>query len=152
MTELLRTFHDLVRVETLLWNAIDATLRTQCDLTLARFETMQVISRAGECRVLDIAGELAIGWSGASKIVDRVAAAGHCRRRANPDDARSSLITLTARGRALLTTAEICVAAELQRRVAPALTRVELSGLHRSLGRLRATLVTEQDGGNRADQ
>jgi DNA-binding MarR family transcriptional regulator len=37
--------------------------------------------------VRDIAAELAIGWSGASKIVDRVEAGGHCRRRANPEDA-----------------------------------------------------------------
>ena len=56
MSELAQTFHDLVRVETRLWNGVDRRLREECDLTLARFETMQVIGRSGPCRVLDIAG------------------------------------------------------------------------------------------------
>ena len=64
MTELIQTFHDLVRVETMLWNAIDTALLNECGLTLARFETMQIINRSSPCRVLDIAEALAIGWSG----------------------------------------------------------------------------------------
>jgi DNA-binding MarR family transcriptional regulator len=125
----------------LLWNAIDTSLRDECDLTLARFETMQVINRSGQCRVLDVAEELAIGWSGASKIVDRVEAAGHCRRRPNPDDARSSLLSLTPRGRALLRTADACVTTELQDRLGTALTRVELRGLQHPLSQLRRSLT-----------
>ena len=110
----------------------------ECDLTLARFETMQVIGRSGPCRVLDIAEELAIGWGGASKIVDRVEVAGHCRRRPNPDDARSSLITLTPRGRARLRKARACVATELQQRLASVLTPAQLDDLGRALSQLRA--------------
>ncbi len=141
MADLARTFHNLVRVETILWNAVDAQLRKQCDLTLARFETMQVLGRSGPCRVLDIADELAIGWAGASKIVDRVEAAGHCRRRPNPTDARSSLITLTPGGRALLTKATKCVTSELQLRLATKLTPTQLEEFTRSLSHLRAVSV-----------
>ena len=138
MADLAQTFHDLVRVETILWNAVDARLRDQCDLTLARFETMQVIGRMRSCRVLDIAQELAIGWAGASKIVDRIEMVGHCYRRPNPDDARSSLISLTSGGRGVLKTATICFVAELDLRLAAALTPAQLDGLSRTLTRLRA--------------
>lgn len=100
---------------------------------------MQVLGRSGPCRVLDIAEDLAIGWAGASKIVDRVEAAGHCRRRPNPEDARSSLITLTSRGRGLLEKATACFTTELQLRLAAALTPAQLDDLSCSLSRLRNT-------------
>jgi DNA-binding MarR family transcriptional regulator len=138
--DLTQLLDDLVRVETVLWNAVEARLRADHDLTLARFETMRVLDRSGPCRVLDVADTLAIGWSGASKIADRVEAAGHCRRRPNPRDARSSLISLTPRGRTLLRRAEAGVADELRQRLAPALSTSELDGLSRSLSRVRAAL------------
>ena len=139
MADLEQIFHDLIRFETTLWNAIDARLRDQHNLTLARFETMRVISRSGSCRVLDIAEELAIGWAGASKIVDRVEAAGHCRRRPNPDDGRSSLITLTTHGRTLLRKAAAGFTTELQIRIAAALTPAQLHDLSGTLSQLRNT-------------
>ena len=142
MTDPVRTFSDLVRVETLLWNAADAALRDECALSLARFETMQVLGRSGPCRVQDIADELAIGWSGASKIVDRVEAAGHCRRRPHPGDARSTLVSLTPRGRALLRKASVCVTRTLQRHLADAMPPGELDRFSRSLARLRSTVAT----------
>ena len=138
--DLTQLLDDLVRVETVLWNAVEARLRADHDLTLARFETMRVLDRSGPCRVLEIADTLAIGWSGASKIVDRVEAAGHSRRRPNPQDARSSLISLTPRGRTLLHKAEADVADELRQRLALAIGASELDGLSRSLSRVRAAL------------
>ena len=143
--DLTQLLDDLVRVETVLWNAVDARLRADHDLTLARFETMRVLGRSGPCRVLDVAEALAIGWSGASKIVDRIEAAGHCRRRPNPDDARSSLIALTPRGRTLWRRAEAGVADELQRHLAPALAASDLAGLGRSLSRVRSALREPSD-------
>lgn len=140
MTELVQIFHDLVRVETMLWNAIDTALQNDCGLTLARFETMQIIKRSSPCRVHDIAEALAIGWSGASKIVDRVESAGHCRRRANPHDARSSLITLTPRGRAQLHKANDRVTAELEQRLAATLTPADLASLSLALSHLHTAL------------
>ena len=137
MADLARTFHDLVRFETALWNAVDARLREECDLTLARFETMQFVGRSGPCRVRDIAEELGIGWGGVSKIVDRVEAAGHCRRQPNPDDARSSLITLTPLGRALLRDATVHFTAALHIHLAGALTGAQLDELSSTLTQLR---------------
>ncbi len=142
MADLAKTFHDLVRFETLLWNAVDLRLRDECELTLARFETMQVVERVVSCRVTDIAHELAIGWAGASKIVDRVEAAGHCARRPNPQDARSSHIALTASGRALLRRATRVFTSELELRLAAGLSSDELEHLGQSLATLRSGFDT----------
>src|ERR1700712_4587572 len=102
MTDLAVLFSELVRLQIELWNAVDERLRRDCDLTLGRFETMQVIDRLRSCRVNDIANDLSITVGGVSKLVDRIESAGHCLRRSNPDDRRSSLVELTPSGEAVL--------------------------------------------------
>ena len=69
MTDLLDLFHQLIRFETELWNAVDARLRTEFNLPLSRLEPMQVIARHPSCRVYDIAAELSITIGGTSKLV-----------------------------------------------------------------------------------
>ena len=98
---LTRLFSELVRLETELWDAVERRLRADHDLPLPNFEFMEVISRTPNCRVQDIAAEISITIGGTSKIVDRIEAAGHCTRRANPDDRRSSIIELTPAGKRL---------------------------------------------------
>jgi DNA-binding MarR family transcriptional regulator len=137
MVDLAQTFHDLIRVETALWNAVDNRLQDSCGLTLARFETMRVLQQFGPCRVLDVSEHLTISWSAVSKIVDRVAGAGHCRRHPNPADARSSLIALTPLGRSVTTQATAILQDELEQRLATALSPTELDQLGRSLAHLR---------------
>lgn len=134
---LARLFSELVRVETALWNAVDARLRADCELPLAHFEPMQVIARVPSCRVFDIATELSITVGGTSKLVDRIEAAGHCRRLANPDDRRSSLIELTARGRRLLAEATQAFDDELQLRIGSAASIRQLDQLYTTLVKLR---------------
>src|SRR6266481_2510170 len=102
MPDLKVLFSDLIRLETDLWNAVDARLRSEHDLQLTWFEPMQVMSKYTACRVFDIKDELSITVGGTSKLVDRIEAAGLCRRRANPDDRRSQLIELTPAGRRAL--------------------------------------------------
>src|SRR6059058_4391207 len=105
MPDLKVLFSDLIRFETDLWNTVDARLRSEYDLPLTWFEPMQVMSKYTTCRVFDIKEELSITVGGASKLVDRIEAAGLCRRRANPDDRRSQIIELTPAGRRLLSKA-----------------------------------------------
>ena len=93
-----RLFDDLIRFETELWDAVDARLRSDAELALSWFEPMTIIDRLGACRVNDIADTLSITVGGTSKLVDRIEAAGLCERRPNPDDRRSSLISLTPAG------------------------------------------------------
>ncbi|MCV7137255.1 winged helix-turn-helix transcriptional regulator [Mycobacterium hodleri] len=121
--ELAGLFSELVRLETELWNAVDARLRADFDLPLPWFEPMQVIARVPSCRVFDIATDLSITVGGTSKLVDRLEAAGHCARVPNPDDRRSSVIELTPSGRRLLAKASTAFEDELQVRIGSVSTR-----------------------------
>jgi DNA-binding MarR family transcriptional regulator len=138
MPDLMALFSELIRFETELWNAVDARLRDDCDLPLTRFEPMQIIGRRQACRVHDIAEELSITIGGTSKLVDRIEASGHCRRRPNPGDRRSSLIELTPAGRRLLASATEAFEDELQTRLGAAASERSLQQFSTTLAKLRA--------------
>lgn len=127
-------FLDLVRVETRLYNAVSARLRSERGLVLGQFEFLAIIDRVPGCRVLDIAGEVAITVGAVSTAVDRLVAAGWCERVAHPQDRRSSVLCLTPDGERLLAAARPVVESELA-----ALTADVPSG---ELDRLAATLAT----------
>jgi len=101
---------------------------------------MEVISRTPNCRVQDIAAEISITIGGTSKIVDRIEAAGHCTRRANPDDRRSSIIELTPAGKRLLAKAAVTFEDELRKRLGPALSDSSSAQFTKTLTRLRAAV------------
>src|SRR6476619_581275 len=131
-------FSTLTRLETELWDAVDARLRQECGLPLGRFEAMVVVSSLGTCRVFDIASALAITVGGASKLVDRVEAAGHCSRKMNPGDRRSSLLDLTEEGKAVVARGRAVIESELARWFTPALSPQETTTLFDLLARLRS--------------
>jgi MarR family transcriptional regulator, organic hydroperoxide resistance regulator len=131
-------FNDLIRFEIELWNAVDTRLKTEFGLPLAHFEPMSVMARRQTCRVYDIATELGITTGGASKLVDRIEASGHCRRRPNPDDRRSSLLELTPEGRHMFATAGAAFDDELERRLGAAMPERTLRQFATTLARLRA--------------
>lgn len=99
-------FNDLVRFQIELWNAVDARLRSETDLTLVHFEALRIVELTPDCRVNDVADQLVISVGGASKIVDRLEAAGYCERRSNPGDRRSSILALTTAGETALSNAK----------------------------------------------
>jgi DNA-binding MarR family transcriptional regulator len=113
VTDLTSLFTDLVRLETRLYNVLDARLRAEHDLPLGQFEFMRFIAEHGTARVYDLAHETAITVGATSKAVDRLEAAGRCRRTTNPHDRRSSLVALTPAGEKLLAEAKPTVEAEL---------------------------------------
>jgi DNA-binding MarR family transcriptional regulator len=127
-----------VRFETQLWNALDARLRKDCGITLATYETLRVVATRDDCRVNDIAEALVVTVGGISKLVDRVEAAGLCRRRANPDDRRSSIIELTPAGRKALSQATAVFEDELELRVGSILSPTAAHQLGAALAKLRA--------------
>jgi DNA-binding MarR family transcriptional regulator len=131
---------DLVRLEILLWDRIDAGLRERHDLPLAYFEALHMISRApGEgLRIGDLAGRLRVTVGGTSKLVDRIVAAGLVRRAADPADRRASRIVLTPAGRQVLAGATRTYAADLGTALDPVLTGAEQRQLHDLVGRLLA--------------
>ena len=135
-------FGDLVRLETDLWNRVDARIGEQHGFPLAWMEVMRVISTTPGCRVLDVAEALFITVGGASKVVDKVENAGWCRRLPNPDDGRSQLLELTAGGRRVLKAADRTFADVLEVYLGEAAPPAELIRFSGTLGRLRRHLVT----------
>lgn len=133
-------FDQLVRLEIELWDAVEARLGADGGLTLGRFQTMRVVAARPGCRVQDIAGDMVITVGGASKIVDRVEAAGHCVRRPNPGDKRSSLISLTPAGERALHRATTVLEDELHRRIGSALPPGGLEAFTTTVTTLRAAL------------
>jgi DNA-binding MarR family transcriptional regulator len=131
-------FHDIVRFEIELWNAVDARLRSEFDLPLTHFEPMLMMDRLQRCRVYDIATELGITTGGTSKLVDRIEASGYCRRLPNPADRRSSLLELTPEGQRILAKAGVAFDEELQRWLGAAVPERTLRQFASTLARLRA--------------
>jgi DNA-binding MarR family transcriptional regulator len=107
----------LVRTQIHLWDAADQALRSGHDLPLARYLPMRVIQQTPDCRIQDIAEQLAITNSGASQAVDKIEQAGHARRKPNPADRRSSVVQLTEAGRELLKAAAETLDQEMRQRL-----------------------------------
>ena len=137
MTDLTSLFTDLVRLETRLYNVLDARLKAEHGLPLGQFEFMRYLAQYGVARVYDLAHETAITVGATSKAVDRLEAAGRCRRTANPHDRRSSLVTLTPEGERILAEARPTVEADLQTWVGSVLPERSLEELATMLSMLR---------------
>jgi DNA-binding MarR family transcriptional regulator len=137
VTDLTAFFTDLVRLETRLYNVLDARLKAEHELPLGQFEFLRFISAHGTTRVFDLAREMAITVGATSKAVDRLESAGRVRRTANPDDRRSSLVELTAEGERLLAAASPTVESELTTWVGSVLPAPVLDQLATSLSMLR---------------
>jgi MarR family transcriptional regulator, organic hydroperoxide resistance regulator len=138
VSDLRGLFNDIIRFEIELWNAVDARLKSEFNLSLTHFEPMSVIDRLPRCRVYDIASELGITTGGTSKLVDRIEASGYCRRLPNPDDRRSSLLELTPEGRRIFAEAGVAFDEELQRWLGAAVPERTLRQFASTLSRLRA--------------
>ncbi|TDW14015.1 MarR family winged helix-turn-helix transcriptional regulator [Kribbella kalugense] len=137
MTDLTALFTDLVRLETRLYNVLDARLKAEHELPLGQFEFLRFIEAHGTTRVFDLARAMAITVGATSKAVDRLESAGRVRRTANPDDRRSSLVALTPDGEHALTAAKPTVEAELNTWVGSILPTEVLDQLATSLSMLR---------------
>lgn len=144
--DLTSLFSDLVRLETELWDLVDARLRREHDLALSWFEPMQVIDRTPGCRVIDIAEALSITIGGTSKLVDRIENAGWCERSPNPDDGRSSTIALSRSGRRLLAAAHRTFADALGNQLGAALSATDLQRLATTIRKLRSHIHDHRDG------
>lgn len=144
--DLASLFSDLIRLETELWDAVEARLRRDHDLALTWFETMQVIDRTPRCRVIDIAKALSITVGGASKLVDRIENAGLCKRSSNPDDGRSSTIGLTRAGRRLLTAALPTFTDEVGVQLGEPLSTSDLQRFAATVHELRTHIQEQRSG------
>src|SRR3954453_13040338 len=62
------------------------------------YASLSLIGVRGSMRLTELAGELGMPLTTASAVVRRLESRGHVRRRPNPEDGRSFLFELTARG------------------------------------------------------
>jgi DNA-binding MarR family transcriptional regulator len=62
------------------------------------YGALSLIGARNELRLTELAGQLGLPLTTASDVVRRLEGRGHVRRRPNPDDGRSFLFELTARG------------------------------------------------------
>jgi DNA-binding MarR family transcriptional regulator len=138
--DVLAVFDDLVRLETELWIAVERRLRDEHDFALTWFEATRVVARCEPATVSDIMRELIITIGGASKLVDRIEAAGYVSRSANPVDGRSSLIHVTASGKRLLRQVESTVDDELQSLLGTALPPKAWERFAKNLKTIRTTM------------
>ena len=138
-------FDDLVRFETLLWNAVDARLVAEADVPLGSLNVLMVVSGTEHCRVQDVAAALAITVGGASQAVDRLERRGLCARRPNPSDRRSSIVELTPTGQELLDRGGAVFDRELDRLLVAPLDRAALQQLGTALATLRAAATTHPE-------
>jgi len=96
-------FDAIIRYETRLWAHLEHTLVDETGGSLAVLEALRVVAdHPGTARVAELRRDLGITVGAASKLADRLERDSLVERRANPDDRRSSLLELTAEGRATL--------------------------------------------------
>ena len=136
-------FSELIRFETELWDAVDRRMREVHDLPLTRFEPMQVIARTPRCRVNNISEALSITVGGTSKLVDRIEAAGLCKRTQDPEDGRSSIIELTLEGEQQLAAATRTFVEELEKRIGSTVPKKSLQQFATTIRQLRQGLRTD---------
>ena len=98
---------DVIRLEIVLWERVDARLRERHELPLSFFESLYFVSRApgGSMRVGDLSQALRVTVGGTSKLVDRIEKAGLLTRQPDPDDRRATRVALTSAGKRKLTAA-----------------------------------------------
>jgi len=127
---------------TRLYTGASARLRAEHGLGLGQYEFLDFIDRTDDCRVLDLAAEMAITVGAVSKGVDRLVAAGWCERVAHPQDRRSSVLRLTEAGQHVLARSRPTLEDELAAAIGPA----DLARVAATLAALRETLEADRYG------
>lgn len=129
--------NDLVRLEIVLWERIDARLRVDHSITLGQYESLWALAGSpdGSMRVGVLAQAQRITVGGASKVADRLVDAGLIRRRPDPVDGRASVLTLTPKGRKVQAAATNSYESELADAL-DALTPGEQQHMHAMVRRL----------------
>ncbi|HYT29726.1 MAG TPA: MarR family transcriptional regulator [Actinomycetota bacterium] len=90
---LLHAYHQVIR-------KLDRDLREEHDLPLAAYDVLLRLAKAPDraLRMTDLAERVMLSPSGVTRLVDRLVTKGMVQRRADPDDARGALASLTDEG------------------------------------------------------
>ena len=132
----------LVRTHARLMDQVEAQLRKDHGLTIARYDVLAHLDVAGGRLGLgELGASITLSPSGLSKLVDRMETSGLVRRQPDPDDARSTFAMLTPRGRSLVQKARRTHHAFLHEVFGSVLVDRDLSDLVRITGRLDASIA-----------
>jgi DNA-binding MarR family transcriptional regulator len=136
--DLVEMFFQLARVNAALRSEIDRSLLEKQGLTFQAFDAMTVISARPEgCGEVALAGALGLAPDDARTITDSLIASGYLSRTRRPNGSDRPAVMLTLQGGLVLSRAGRIVDGVLDRRIASALSRQELSQLECALAQLR---------------
>jgi DNA-binding MarR family transcriptional regulator len=137
---------DLIRLEIVLWDRVDARLRAAHDLPLVYFESLYFIMQTSEkrLRVGDLAQALRVTVGGTSKLVDRIERSGLIRREPDPTDRRASRVALTPEGERLAIAAGQTYESEMKTILDAEFSEDEQRQVHDLVMRL-LTRITDQE-------
>src|SRR5450755_2542089 len=131
----------LVRTHTRFWDQIEAHMRREHGLTMARYDVLAHLDMAGgRLGLSELASAIALSPSGLSKLLDRMDASGLVRRDPDPDDARAAFASITPRGRALAGSARASHHELLRGTFGSALSDRDIADLTRIMKRVDASL------------
>lgn len=131
----------LVRTHARLWDELEAQMRRDHGLTIARYDVLAHLdSPAGRLRLSELASSVVLSPSGLSKLLDRMEASELVRREPDPLDARSTFARITPRGRALVKKARRGHHELLRERFGDALDDRDVADLTRIMSRIGASL------------
>lgn len=78
---------------------IDKRLKALVGLTYSEYEALcQLESATGPVKMVDLASQVAVTRTHASRLIDSLELAGLAKRASNPDDGRSLLVAITEAG------------------------------------------------------
>jgi DNA-binding MarR family transcriptional regulator len=131
----------LLRTHARLWDQLEASLRRDHGLSIARYDVLTHVEMAGGAlRLSELASSIVLSPSGLSKLVDRMEASALIQRDPDPDDARTTFATITPRGRSLVKKAGRSHHELLQQTFGDALDDRDLADLVRIMGRIGASI------------
>lgn len=131
----------LIRTHTRLWEQVEAQMRRDNGLTMARYDVLVHLDMAGgRLGLTELAAAILLSQSGLSKLLDRMESADLVRRDPDPHDGRASFATITPRGRSLARRARDNHHEFLWRTFAAALDDADLADLARILDRISAAV------------
>jgi DNA-binding MarR family transcriptional regulator len=127
----------LVRTHARLWDQVEAQVRRDHGLTMARYDVLTHLDMAGgRLGLTELASQIVLSPSGLSKLLDRMEDSGLIRREPDPSDARSTFATITAKGRAVVEQARQSHHAWLGKAFGDALSDRDVADLTRIMRRI----------------
>jgi DNA-binding MarR family transcriptional regulator len=141
----------LIRTYTRMWEQVEAQMRRDTGLTMARYDVLaQLDMSGGRLGLTDLASSILLSQSGLSKLLDRMEASGLVRRDPDPRDGRAAIAAITPQGRSLIMKARQSHHEFLRQTFAEALNEDDLADLARVMDQIGASIpgrAAEQTGG-----